>query len=352
MSRIGATSSSRRCWTMCIVRRSSASASIGDMSARASTAIPASQRRRRPTDGACGSPAARTRRQRMTYRTRARPSVRIAPGSIVHVAAASVGICRWIVATPSHFRNRRVLFCAPGPATLSPVPAPSLSAPLRELAALLAPPACVACRAPQPGADDLLCAACRRALPWLPVRRCPRCALPAPCRRCPAARAPWAAAWAAMAHAGPARDLVHALKFRGAVPVADVMAAPLAAGAPARLREEDVGRVPVPAAPVRRRGRGGGHPGLLAAALGRRTGVRVVPCLVQRRTAPRQVGATRADRLRDGGPELAVAGPAPARAVLVDDVHTTGATLARAGRALRSAGTSDIRALTYARTLR
>jgi predicted amidophosphoribosyltransferase len=154
-----------------------------------------------------------------------------------------------------------------------------------------------------------------------------------------------------MAHAGPARELVHALKFRGAVAAADVMAAPLAALAPAWSRDEDAVLVPVPADPGRRRGRGVDHAGLLTAALGRRAGVRVVPCLAQPHTVRRQVGAPRAARLASGGPEVSVRGRAPVRAVLVDDVHTTGATLVRAARALVGAGTADVRVLTYARTL-
>jgi predicted amidophosphoribosyltransferase len=47
-----------------------------------------------------------------------------------------------------------------------------------------------------------------------------------------------------------------------------------------------------------------------------------------------------------------VAAEAPARVVLVDDVHTTGATLQACASALVSAGSSQIRAVTYARTLR
>src|SRR5690349_16734490 len=91
------------------------------------------------------------------------------------------------------------------PVALPPHP---LLAVLRDL---LAPPACLACGGP--GHD--LCAGCRRELPFLRGPCCPRCALPLPCgRRCPARLAPFAASWAPVAHAGPARELVAALKFR------------------------------------------------------------------------------------------------------------------------------------------
>jgi predicted amidophosphoribosyltransferase len=42
----------------------------------------------------------------------------------------------------------------------------------------------------------------------------------------------------------------------------------------------------------------------------------------------------------------------PDIAVLVDDVHTTGATLHACATALRAAGAREVRAITYARTLR
>src|SRR3954451_24368194 len=106
---------------------------------------------------------------------------------------------------------------------------------LAELVALAVPPRCAACRAPGRRASDVLCGCCRRALPWLPAACCERCALPLPCGRCPAREAPFAAAWAAVAYEGTARDALHALKFASARPLAGVMAAQIAAGAPPGL---------------------------------------------------------------------------------------------------------------------
>ena len=221
-----------------------------------------------------------------------------------------------------------------------------------ELLALLAPPACLACRRPLTGAGQQLCAPCRRALPWLPAPHCPRCALPSPCRPCPAAGAPFDAAWAPLVHAGAARTLVTALKFRGRLAVADLMAAQIAAGAPAGLLAPPAVLVPVPAHPRRRRERGFDQAERLARALSRRSRLPVRAPLRRAPTAARQLGASRAARLAPERLKIAAAGPAPARVVLVDDVHTTGATLRACAAALRAAGAGRIACVTYARALR
>ena len=224
---------------------------------------------------------------------------------------------------------------------------------LARLVALVVPPVCLACRVAPTAAHELLCAPCRRALPWLVEPRCERCALPAPCAPCPARRAAYAAAWSPVAYAGPARDLVIALKARGALPAARLMAAQLAAGAPGHLLA-DATLVPVPAHPVRRRARGHDQAEHLASALARRTGLPVARCLRRHggAAAARQVGASRGARLTHGRHAISVRGRPPALVALVDDVHTTGATLEACARALRAAGSDRVVALAYARTLR
>lgn len=218
---------------------------------------------------------------------------------------------------------------------------------LSRIADLFVPPACLVCRAP--GAD--LCGECRRALPWLAEPLCPRCALPAPCGlRCPAVGAAFDGAWAPVAYAGPARGLVLALKARRRFAAADVMAAQIAAGAPPVLLE-DVTLVPVPGHPGRARGRGFDQAERLGAALSRRTGRPLRQSLSRGRAGGRQVGARRAGRLTAGRVEVRARGRSPVRALLVDDVHTTGATLRACAVALRHNGSEWVGAVTYARTL-
>jgi predicted amidophosphoribosyltransferase len=223
--------------------------------------------------------------------------------------------------------------------------------PFAELLALLAPPVCAACRAPLAGADLRVCPACVRALPWLRGRVCPRCGLPRHRGRggCPAADAAFAAAWAPLAYEGAARDLIAALKFRAALPLAELMAAQIAAGLPADLRLADA-VIPVPPHPGRRRRRGFDPAGTLAAALARRLGLPCTACL-RRGGGHRQVGAGRAQRRDPHRLAVRTIAPPPAHALLVDDVHTTGATLDACARALRAGGTRAVVAVTYARTL-
>jgi len=160
-------------------------------------------------------------------------------------------------------------------------------------------------------------------------------------------------AWAPLAYDGAARALVRGLKFHGAVRLADVMAAQIAANAPPALLPADAALVPVPLAAARRRKRGFNQAEQLSRALARRVGLPVVDCLERAGPAgASQVGRDRQERISAlaGAVRLRMSACAPTRAVLVDDVVTTGATLAACAAALRNAGAAEIGAVAYART--
>src|SRR5207247_5067735 len=169
--------------------------------------------------------------------------------------------------------------------------------PVAVLSLLVAPPACAACGAPPPASGERLCSDCAGTLPWLGAGGCSGCALPRPCAPCPAARAAFAAAWAPLAHAGPARRLVLALK-RGALPVARLMADQMLSAPGGSWAAADATLVPVPSHPLHRRARGSDHAAALAGALSARTGLPVEDVLARGGAPVRQAGASRAVRRR------------------------------------------------------
>jgi ComF family protein len=198
---------------------------------------------------------------------------------------------------------------------------------------MLVPPLCWGCGGVARRREPL-CGGCRRLLRRLAPDAVLLCGM---------------AVWAPVAYSGPARDLVRALKFRGATGVADAMAAQIAANAPAELLTGAL--VPVPLHPRRLRRRGYNQAALIADALARRAGLEVADCLARTGSGTTQVGRGRAERRSGPAGSVELRAPVPDRAVLVDDVATTGATLAACAAALRVGGSVDVAALVFARTI-
>ena len=133
---------------------------------------------------------------------------------------------------------------------------------LKKLSSLLFGGSCFLCRG---AAQGVLCAACDADLPRLRVTLCPRCALASPggalCGRCLAEPPDYDATVAALAYAFPADALVHALKFRGELALAPLLAELLLRENPPRSNAS-ICVVPVPlsrAAPAQPRLQPGGR---------------------------------------------------------------------------------------------
>jgi ComF family protein len=210
-----------------------------------------------------------------------------------------------------------------------------------RLVSLLAPPLCAACGGVARGVEPL-CGACRSALTWLG---------PDPVVGTASIRV-----WAPVAYEGPARALVRALKYGGAWRAAELMAAQIVANWPPSWVDHLFGGqsrtvlVPVPLHPRRERRRGYDQATLIANAVGERTGLAVEPCLTRSGSAAAQVGRGRAERLSGPPGAIEARGPVPERALLADDVVTTGGTLAACAAALRAHGAREVAAVAYART--
>lgn len=168
------------------------------------------------------------------------------------------------------------------------------------------------------------------------------------------ARWPEELAWAASAvwlEDGPAKNLVHALKYGGWRIAATPMAAVVAADLGPRVRRLDA-LVPVPLGRTRLRERGYNQAAVFASALGEPTGVPVLETALRRtRDTRTQTRLAPAARWRNVDGAFAAAGePLDGMHVaLVDDVVTTGATWGAAARALAALRPASIGAVSFAR---
>jgi ComF family protein len=174
-----------------------------------------------------------------------------------------------------------------------------------------------------------------------------------PCPRCRAEPPPFDYARAAALYLDPLRSAVHAFKFHGkralARPLADLVVERCGAG---RAAEAEA-IVPVPLAPARERERGFNQAALLAERVGR-----ALACPVQSRwlgrarpTQPQSELAADERRRNVRGAFRGAPAAAGRHVVVIDDVLTTGATVAECARALRAAGARIVGVLTVARVV-
>ena len=211
------------------------------------------------------------------------------------------------------------------------------------------PPRCAGCGAP----DWPFCDACRRGLRVLMPPWCERCGVPTPggtvarCGECPPEAI--ARARAAFVFEGPARASVHRLKYRGVRGVGRALGAAMATCVPSGA---DV-VTGVPLTRRRKAERGFDQARVLAATVGRETGIPVRGLLRRPVSSGPQAkrDATSRRSVMRGSFEVRAHATVPRTVLLVDDVLTTGATATACAEALLDRGASRVMLVVAARTL-
>ena len=218
---------------------------------------------------------------------------------------------------------------------------------LTSLLSLLAPHECLGCSAE----GALLCATCRGGLSPA-IERCYEChEATIGGRTCPNCLActPLYAVRAATKYEGTAKDLLWKLKFGRARAAADEIGAMLAR---TTARRDMSGAIVthIPTATNRVRQRGYDQARLIAKAFAQTKSAQYTP-LLRRSGNVKQVGASRSVRtaqLANVFRPIHTEHIRNAHIILVDDVVTTGATLATAAEILRDAGARRVEAVVFA----
>ena len=203
-----------------------------------------------------------------------------------------------------------------------------------------------------------ICADCRRAFAR-PLPRCSGCALLLPpgahsnlCGHCLREPLGLAHCLAAVDYQAPWDSLLQALKYRGELGAAVALAELLPEPPPGPPRPQAL--LPVPQHEARLRARGHNPAEQLAMALGRRLNLPVQSdWLLRLRDTPSQTKLDRPQRQANLRGAFAVAAGAPVRGghwVIVDDVLTTGATVAALAQELQRHGAASVQAWVVART--
>lgn len=210
----------------------------------------------------------------------------------------------------------------------------SVRAACAEALALLLPVSCAGCDEP----DVALCERCELAL------------APAPRRQVVPATGGGLSVWSGLAFEGVAARVLRAIKEEGRTGLARALTPALEAALLHAAVGGDVVLVPLPTSRAAYRRRGFRVPDLLL----RRAGRPATRLLRYARRTRDQRGLDREARRVNVDGSLAIRPGVMkgARVLLVDDVVTTGATLAEAARALRAAGAEVLGAVTVAATPR
>ena len=197
-----------------------------------------------------------------------------------------------------------------------------------------------------------------RDLPWLSAA-CPVCALPTPgasvCGPCLRHLPPFDATSAAFVYAFPVDRLIHSFKYQGRLALAEWCAEAILAQrerSSAAISPRPHRLIALPLAVERQRERGYNQALEIARVLGARTGIALLPQGLRRvRSTPPQAALPWADRARNVRGAFACDVDLSGLSVaVIDDVMTTGASLAEAAKVLKASGAARVENWIVART--
>lgn len=235
---------------------------------------------------------------------------------------------------------------------------------LRSLLDAALPPRCPSCGS-LVERQGSLCPPCWAKLRFITGSACQRCAVPVPhapggaivCPACILEPPLYGRARAALRYDTASAPMILAMKHRGKLQAVESFGGWMAL-AGAELFQGADGLVPVPLHRWRMLRRGFNQSSLLARAVGRRAALPTLDrALVRLRATRSQQGLRSEERVRNmaGGsfavPDRQWSLVAGRRLILVDDVLTTGSTLAACAAALRRAGAANVDVMVLARVV-
>ena len=230
---------------------------------------------------------------------------------------------------------------------------------------LVFPPQCLCCGA-RVEDEGTLCPACWAETPFITGLVCDACGTPLPgegghelCDECLATPRPWSQGRAALVYGGPARRLVLSLKHADRLDLAPALAGWMMRAA-APLLVEGMIVAPVPLSRRRMLQRRANQAAVLAGSMcrspaGRALQLNAVPdLLIRSRHTGSQDGLSREGRFANLAGAFALrdrhrAGIAGRPVLLVDDVMTSGATLAACTSVCQAAGSGPVSVIVLAR---
>lgn len=231
-----------------------------------------------------------------------------------------------------------------------------------SLSDLFFPPTCAFCDAAIVESDAFLCDACSDSLDRVSEPICVQCGLPVPglavqgsdrCGRCLATPPPYERARYAVYYQGALRDALLRFKFAGALHVAAALSQILTEAFRRHFQPGDFDLiVPLPIHRTRLIHRGFNQVVVLAQKLSQETGIPLDRTTFKKiKDTPPQVGLTRSARVKNLRSSFGIPRTDRIRGrkvLLVDDVATTGSTIAEAAKTIVRGGAERVDSLVLA----